>query len=69
MPGFKPENLSAMLLAVRLALTIVLPLIAALLLGQYLGRVFGYTDYFIIAALILATVGGFVQAIRMLLKK
>jgi hypothetical protein len=67
--GFKREDLSSLLLATRLALTIVLPILGALLLGRYLGRIYGYEVFFIITALSVALVGGFRQAIRMLLKK
>ena len=69
MSGFKREDLSGLLLATRLALTIVLPILGALLLGRYLGSIYGYEAFFIIIALIVALVGGFRQAIRMLLKK
>jgi len=69
MSGFKPEDLSGLLLAVRLALVIVLPLLAALLVGRYLGRIYGCEAFFIGGLLILALAGGLRQAVRMLLKK
>ncbi|RJX29254.1 MAG: AtpZ/AtpI family protein [Dethiobacter sp.] len=67
--GFKPEDLSGLLLATRLAFSIVLPLITALLVGRYLGRIFGYEALFIIVSVLSGLYAGFRQAMRMLLKK
>ncbi len=69
MSGFKPEDLSALLLAARLALTIVLPVLGALLLGRHLGRIYGAEALFTLVALGVALAGALGQAMRMLLKK
>ncbi len=69
MVRFKPEDISALGLALRLALAMALPPLLMLVLGQHLGRIYGREALFIIVATLIGLYIGFRQAIRLLLKK